>query len=87
MSNLDCDQRLCEDGSSFPDGMCTLSCGTSGNCPSGSSCAELDSGWVCMLNCMTITDCRTSYVCVPQIEAGTNGNSMVSVCTGMIQRP
>lgn len=84
MNNTECDQRLCEMGTDFPGGMCTISCGNSGQCPQGSSCAELATGWVCLVNCVSTADCRTDYVCEPVTEAGTNGGSMVTVCIGAV---
>ena len=82
MVNPDCDQRLCEDSSRFPEGTCTISCGNSGHCPSGSSCGELQTGWVCLVNCVETPDCRTGYVCEQVTEAGTNQNATVAVCIG-----
>jgi hypothetical protein len=83
MNNDDCDERLCESGAAFPGGVCTISCGESNNCPSGSSCAELaDEGWICLVDCTTGADCREQWTCESVIEAGTNGSSMVSVCVG-----
>jgi len=82
MENADCDDRLCQPGTRFPDGLCTISCGTSGQCPRASYCGELNTGWVCLVDCATSTDCRTGYVCEPVTEAGTNGGSSVTVCIG-----
>ena len=82
MDASECDNGLCQSGVRFPGSICTLSCGGSGGCPSGSSCAELDTGWVCLVNCMVSEECREQWVCEPVIEAGTNGNSTVSVCIG-----
>ena len=82
MSNTECDQGLCQSGDAFPGSICTLSCGGSNNCPSGSSCAELDRGWVCLVDCMDTADCREQWSCESLIEAGTNGGSTVSVCIG-----
>ncbi|MGB5351380.1 MAG: hypothetical protein WBN10_17370 [Polyangiales bacterium] len=82
MNNSECEQGLCEDGSSFPGGTCTVSCGNSGNCPQDSSCGELDTGWVCLVDCRDTPDCRTDYLCEPVTEAGTNQTATVSVCIG-----
>ena len=82
VDNLDCDERLCEIDNRFPDGVCTISCGESGHCPQGSSCAELPIGWVCIVNCVSAADCRTGYACQPVTEAGTNDGSTVTVCIG-----
>jgi hypothetical protein len=80
--NTDCDERLCEIGAPFPDGLCTISCGDSGQCPQGSSCGQLTTGWVCLVSCVSTADCRIGYSCEPVTEAGTNGASTVSVCIG-----
>lgn len=82
MENLDCDQRLCQTGPRFPEGVCTISCGDSGQCPQGSSCAELAAGWLCLVACQSTADCRTDYACEPLTEAGTSGDSSVLVCIG-----
>ncbi len=82
VENIDCDERLCENNIQLPDGICTISCGNSGDCPQGSSCAELTSGWVCLVNCVHTPDCRAGYACQPVTEAGTNGGSTVPVCIG-----
>ena len=84
INDNDCEQRLCQSGSAFPGNICTLSCGGSNNCPSGSSCAELDRGWICLVDCMDMADCREQWSCQSVIEAGTNGASMVSVCLGSV---
>lgn len=82
MQHIDCDERLCQSGPRFPEGVCTISCGNSGQCPQGSSCAELDAGWLCLVDCQSAPDCRTGYDCEPETEAGTNGASTVMVCIG-----
>ena len=82
MNNSECAQRLCEDGSRFPGGMCTVSCGSSSQCPAGSSCGELNSGWVCLVSCRDTSECRQGYSCESVIEAGTNQASMLPVCIG-----
>ncbi len=84
MNNTECDNGLCQSGAAFPGSVCTLSCGGSNNCPSGSSCAELESGWICLVNCIATTDCREQWSCESIIEAGTNGDSTVSVCIGSV---
>ena len=82
MNNTECDKLLCDLSARFPGGTCTISCGGSGHCPQNSSCAELATGWVCLVNCMATSDCRTDYLCEPVIEAGTNQSSTVTVCIG-----
>jgi len=78
--NLECDERLCQKGALFPDGICTISCPSSNLCPSGSSCAETTLGWLCLVDCDTNSDCREGYACESMTEAGTSGSSTVLVC-------
>jgi len=78
--NLDCDERLCQKGVPFPQGICTISCPSSNLCPSGSSCAETTLGWLCLVDCDTNSDCREGYACEPMTEAGTSGSATVLVC-------
>jgi hypothetical protein len=77
MSATECDKRLCQTGTRFPGGVCTMSCGGSGGCPSGSSCALLEIGWVCLVNCTETAECREQWVCEVVPEAGTGG----AMCT------
>ncbi len=78
--NLDCDEKLCQMGALFPDGICTISCPSSNLCPSGSSCAETGLGWLCLVDCEENSDCREGYSCEAMTEAGTSGGSTVLVC-------
>ena len=87
MNNTECDYLLCQQGTEFPGGVCTISCGNSGQCASGSSCAELAAGWLCLVDCMSDTDCRDQWGCQPVTEAGTNGGSMKTVCLGFAAAP
>jgi len=86
LNNSECDQGLCQAGTAFPGGICTLSCGSSNDCPRASSCAEVATGtpmgWVCLVDCGSDGDCRTDYVCGSFTEAGTDGGSTVRVCVG-----
>ncbi len=82
MNGSDCDKGLCQSSSQFPGGVCTLSCGNTGQCPSNSTCAELLGGWVCLVNCDTTEECRTQWSCQLVTEAGTNGGSFKNVCVG-----
>ncbi|MEM8607688.1 MAG: hypothetical protein AAGF92_11305 [Myxococcota bacterium] len=63
MDGLDCDFLLCQMGSSFPGGICTLSCGNDNDCPSGSSCGGLETGWICLVDCSASDDCREQWTC------------------------
>lgn len=81
MNDSEC-EGFCQTGTRFPGGTCSISCGNSGNCPQGSSCAQLDAGWICLVDCTSTPDCRTDYACEPVPEAGTGGASTVMVCIG-----
>ena len=81
IDNGSCDFGLCQAGPSFPGSLCTSSCGSSNDCPSQSSCAQLESGWVCLVNCVETADCREQWTCGSQVEAGTSGRE-VTVCLG-----
>jgi hypothetical protein len=87
MNGSDCDEGLCQMGAQYPGGVCTISCGNTGQCPSNSTCAELDGGWVCLVNCQATEECRTQWTCEAVVEAGTNGGSVKSVCIGPTSTP
>ena len=55
----------CEDGSDFPDGMCTRLCVVLEDCPVGSVCASKEGG-LCMVECNADADCRGGYKCKDQ---------------------
>jgi hypothetical protein len=76
----DCDERLCQMGSLFPDGINTLSCPISNLCPAGSSCAETTPGWLCLVDCEADSERCEGYACESMTEAGTSGGSTVLVC-------
>lgn len=59
----DCEFLLCQQGDAFPGGLCTLSCGNDDDCPRGSSCAGLITGWVCLVDCLATDDCREQWTC------------------------
>lgn len=86
MNRTECDELLCQTGPRFPGNVCTISCGNSGMCPQGSSCAALDQGWICLVSCATSEDCRTDWECLPVVEAPPplSGESptLVNVCIG-----
>ena len=86
MNRTECDELLCQTGPQFPGNVCTISCGNSGMCPQGSSCAALDQEWICLLDCTASGDCRTDWECLPVVEAPPplSGESpkLVEVCIG-----
>jgi hypothetical protein len=69
MENTECEFGLCQEASELPGNACTISCGSSQNCSSGSSCVRLSVGWVCLVDCTSDADCRTQYECRPVAEA------------------
>lgn len=83
---LECDELLCQVGDRFPGGVCTISCGDSSMCPSGSSCAASSQGWICLVDCSTSEDCRTGWECEDVVEApppqSGESPSLVSICIG-----
>lgn len=82
MNDSECDLLLCQTGSLFPGNVCTISCGSSSNCPAGSNCAETAIGWLCLVDCAGGQACRTDWVCDSLVEAGTDGQSFVDACVG-----
>lgn len=55
-STSDCDERCLPPEVDYPGGFCTLSCLTSSECPSSSSCTDREGG-VCLFDCSTDRDC------------------------------
>ena len=74
---VECEKGLCQTGLRFPGGVCTMSCGSSSGCPSGSSCALLELGWVCLVGCTETAECREQWSCDLVAEAGTGGAECV----------
>lgn len=86
LNRTECDELLCQTGPRFPGNVCTISCGNSGMCPQGSSCAALDRGWICLVDCVASEDCRTGWECLPVVEAppplSDESPTLVNVCVG-----
>ena len=77
----ECDDR-CLTGTQFPDGMCTTTCDTSGDCPSAADCADL-AGGVCLFACHDDADCEflgAGWRCLVQVEHGAPPDTEVMVC-------
>lgn len=55
------DESVCEEGSLFPQGMCTLECETQSDCIPSTVCSEQG---VCLIRCFADSDCRTNYSCI-----------------------
>ena len=58
------------DNADFPGGVCTSRCGSSGTCPSGSTCLQLSTGEYCARSCESGDGCPTGLVCGSGGSAG-----------------
>ncbi|MBL4636563.1 MAG: hypothetical protein JKY56_22115 [Kofleriaceae bacterium] len=54
--NSDCDDR-CVSGADYPDGLCTVSCGSDRECPGGARCIDKEGG-ICLFSCTDTADCE-----------------------------
>jgi hypothetical protein len=54
-TQAECDER-CLTGAGYPGGFCTVACSIRGECPSGTTCADLEGG-VCLFECGSDADC------------------------------
>lgn len=77
-TDRDCNSR-CVTDQDFGGGMCTRSCRSDNDCPSGAGCI-LKAGIICAVTCKTDQDCNSfgrGWVCKPEdrISGGT-----VTVC-------
>lgn len=53
-----------EKGGGFPDGYCSIACGTDqGDCPFGSHCGTTVITGFCVADCVLSTQCRAGYTC------------------------
>lgn len=59
-----------DEGSGFPDGYCTQSCGRMSMCPAGATCRGGGGNAFCLDECAQPADCRTGYNCI-QLGVGT----------------
>lgn len=74
----DCEEACLRDGD-FPNGSCSVPCGTDAHCPPGTFCIRHDGqGW-CVLGCVHPSDCRAGYTCKGQDNNGHAGESLVCV--------
>jgi hypothetical protein len=76
-TDRDCDE-LCERGSDFPGGTCTLACRDDRDCPSGTACID-KSGGICLLLCNFDSDCRPGYECEDESRRGASGKATVCI--------
>ena len=77
-TNSDCSSR-CVTGSHYPGGMCTLSCDSNVNCPSGTSCID-EAGGICAVDCRAPSDCTlfgAPYTCDARGLKGSDGSALV----------
>lgn len=79
-SNSDCDQT-CLTNQTFPNGYCTRSCASDGDCASGSQCVRDDFGQICEVLCSTVSSCTAfgpKFAC--DQKALVVGSGSVAVC-------
>ena len=72
-ADTQCSQQCLDNERHFPGGMCTISCSTDGDCPSGSVCID-EEGGVCVVTCNVDADCAgfgRGFAC--DSEARPNG--------------
>jgi hypothetical protein len=55
-ANEECNNR-CLSGRAYPDGFCTISCDSDGDCPGSTRCVEAEGG-VCLFGCVETADCE-----------------------------
>ncbi len=80
--SAECDQRCLAPGGGYPGGFCTVVCDARGDCPSGTTCADLEGG-VCLFECGGDPDCAflgTGWHCTTADLRG--GGIKVRVCLG-----
>lgn len=76
----DCD-KLCQQTSHFPGGMCTRACVSDADCPKGAVCIDEDAAMICAVACQTAADCvdfGRGYTCDDVDHVGVVGK--VNVC-------
>lgn len=79
----DCDDRCLTPQNDFPDGLCTLDCQSSNDCPSSSTCADKEGG-ICLFECNFAADCSflgAAWICAEQ-NRREDQNQKVKVCVG-----
>lgn len=79
----DCDDRCLPPSDDFPDGLCTLDCQSSDECPDDTRCVDKESG-VCLFTCNFTADCGflgPQWECKEQNER-QDPNQKVKVCVG-----
>lgn len=79
--HADCKER-CVEGKGYPGGMCTVSCGSDKECPSGSACID-DAGGICAALCGGDPDCDgfgPGWGCRDRKRRNAPGD--VAVCRG-----
>lgn len=78
----DCDQLCLAPGTDYPGGFCSIACNTRSDCPSNSTCADLEAG-VCLFSCASDADCGflgATWTCQSVDLRG--GGIKVTVCRG-----
>jgi hypothetical protein len=81
-SASECDERCLAPSGDYPDGFCTVACGSRNDCPSDTTCADRDGG-VCLVECTGDDSCAflgTGWRCIATDLRG--GGIRVMVCRG-----
>ncbi len=78
LDSRDC-EGFCERGGDFPEGMCTIECRDSRDCPEDTWCIDKKGG-ICALACREHTDCRRGYRCKEESLRRDRGEEFV--CLG-----
>ncbi len=73
-THSDCSDRCLVD---WPGGMCTLTCESDDDCPTGSACIDYQDG-VCLMKCEEDRDCPGGYECDDKDRFGHSGK--MDVC-------
>ena len=68
----------CMRGGDYPDGMCTIRCSHSGQCPDYAVCADKDGG-VCLVTCSVDNECPVGWECK---NRDLEGAGRALVCLG-----
>src|SRR3954462_9682003 len=79
----DCDDRCLPPDPAYPGGICTLTCLSDSECPSGSTCVDREGG-VCLFDCAADRDCTflgDGWTCKGG-EAREDHSREVNICRG-----
>lgn len=81
-ASSECDERCLAPSSDYPGGFCTLACGSRGDCPNDTTCADREGG-ICLFECTDDNSCLfigSGWRCLATDLHG--GGIKVMVCRG-----